>query len=222
MPNARVLAAAGGLPSVTTRRRALTSLAGFGAALSLPKATRAASLAVAHPDAVLIAHACMVEEMIARCNAAFDRQYALDDSLNKLKPPRPQKVEMDGTSPVETVEHAPDGTVLSIRFSPVDPAAVEAREQHEAAVAAWEAACESLREDVGFNAAEGLADDLYQVLQAAVVDLTPMTPSRLAGLNAKARVAVALDPKGYFALNGWENALIASVARDAAAIGGAA
>lgn len=217
-----VSAAATGLPATTTRRRALVSLAGFGAALSLPKVAKAASLTVGHPDAVLIAHASMVEEMAIRSNLAWARYGDLDTKTERLQMPRPQMIQQNDGSPIETLERGADGLVSVVRFKPVDPADALKRKKHEAAVAEWERTCEALKENTGYNAAEELASDLSAALSDAVEDLASMVATTPAGPAAKARAAMAVHPGPDCLMDEREQKLFASVVRDVLAIGGAA
>lgn len=195
-------AAATGLPA-TTRRRALASLAGFGVVLSLPKVAKAAA-GLDAPDAVLIAHASMVEDMANKAHAAMTRTCDLENEVERLMP----------------IASRPDDG-MSTRL-PVDPAAARAVQEQQDAYAAWEAEREAVRERIGVEAANELSGDLLAALRDVVADLTPMAATTLAGLAAKARAALALDPHQDLSMDEGEQALFVSLALDAAAIGGAA
>ncbi len=75
---------------------------------------------------------------------------------------------------------------------------------------------------MGVDAAEGLVDDLQGALADVVDDLTSMAATTLAGLAAKARAAIALDPYHDLSMDEREQALFMSLARDVVAIGGIA
>lgn len=217
----RISAAATALPAVTTRRAALASLAGVGAALSFPKVAKAAT-GSDHPDAVLIAHAAMVEQMAARAYAAITRTCDLDSELDRLKPldSRPDSPEPLQTSEI-SVEKLPDGLMI-VRSTPIsiNPAAARAVREQQEALDAWEAERDAISERLGVEAAGELHGDLYAALEDVVRDLTPMVPTSMAGVVAKARAAVALDPDGDNSFNDWEDELRSSVLRDVMMIGG--
>jgi hypothetical protein len=78
MPNAIVPAAATGLPS---RRTALASLAGLGAALSLAKAAQAAP-AADHPDARLLALGAKLDRIEEQAAPLRDIVNAIDDTTH--------------------------------------------------------------------------------------------------------------------------------------------
>ena len=208
-----------GLPAVSTRRRALASLAGFGAALSFPKVAKATAVLDA-PDAVLIAHAAMVEEMASRYHVALTRWVDLTKKAEAACPRGPEKPKCDVT--YVKVNRREDGSVLSMELSPIDPAERLADEQHKIAREALKQARADIMESMGVGEAEGLVDDLRDALADVVDDLTSMTATTPASLAAKARAALALDPHHDLFMDEHEQALFVSLAQDVVSIGGAA
>lgn len=211
-------AAAPGLPATTTRRAALASLAGVGAALGFPRVAKAAA-ALEAPDAVLIAHAAMVEDMCARYHTALTRWGDLTTEAEAAMPSRPDKPTFE--TGVESHFRA-DGVLVNVTLKPQTASDIAARAHYKAVYDAWEQACADQAERMGVNAAEGLVDDLQSALADVVDDLTAMAATTPAGLAAKARAALALDPHQDCSMDEREQALFVSLARDALAIGGAA
>lgn len=212
-----VSTAATGLPAVTTRRRALASLAGFGVALSLPKVAQAAGLDA--PDAVLITHSAMVEDISARYHTALTRWGDLNTEAEAARPSRPDKPDFEaGAEP----HYGADGGLISVTLKPWSASDAAARAHYKAAYEAWEQACADHAESMGVDAAEGLVDDLQGALADVVDDLTSMAATTPAGLAAKARAALALDPYRDLSMDQHGQALFVSLAQDVVLIGGAA
>ena len=211
-----ISAAAEGLP---TRRRALATLAAAGAAVSLPRLAKAD----ASPDALLIAFAAQVEALGAVCAAAMFRFCELDDEFDKTdigtRPPQPKSAKRDSV----VREDGPDGS-MTLRLVPIepDPAEIERERQETEAWAAWETKRDELHERLGLPAAEKVYDDARDHFGDAIEKLTPMEPTTLTGLAAKARAALLIDPDGTDNLDDQEKALWASVLRAVVTIGGAA
>ena len=218
MSNTSVPAAATGLPAVTTRRRALASLAGLGAALSLPKVAKAAA-GLEASDVVLIAHAAMVEDMASRYHIALTRWVDLTTKLEAAQPARPDKPAFEARF---EGYYGADGELTGITMKPQTASDAAAREGYKVAYEAWQQACADHAESMGVNATEGLVDDLQGALADVVDDLTSMAATTPAGLAAKARAALALDPHHDLSMDDVEQALFVSLAQDVVSIGGAA
>lgn len=216
-----ISAAATGLPAITTSRR--TILTGL-AVLPVAAAPAAMTSALAGPDAALIARAASVEALAIRRNETIAHACRLENESEELvpiatRPPEPDSVPGFDT----TIERFEDGSlVLRQRPLALNPAAVLAAQRQEETRKGWEGEREATGRRIGLNAAHEVHSEAYRRLETAVRDFTPMTPSTIAGLAAKARVAVLLDPHNDFTLNDWEFALRAAVLRDVVRIGGVA
>jgi hypothetical protein len=165
--------------TTTTRRAALSALAG-ASALAIHPSAAGAMASADYPDAALLALLPAIKAADDAYKQTFEPRNQAEEAYMAIRPERPK-------TPGPT-----DGEWQDfLRRLPVAPrASVGEEADYERVVAVWEKECERLKIETGFGAAEKREDEACDVVSALRDRIVAIRATTLDGLKFKARYAV--------------------------------